>query len=52
MLRRLLTIVFLFGFVVATSGACNEPEYKTTQHAEKTEESEPQDSSPGEMVVE
>ncbi len=52
MLRRILTIAFLFGFAVALTGACNEPEYKTTQHKEETHESEPQDTSPGEMVVE
>jgi len=51
MIRKVLSIVLVLGFSVAISG-CAEDEIKTTRKSESRTESEPTDTSPGEMIVE
>ncbi len=51
MLRKLSTLILSLAFVVAVVG-CKENEHKVTEKKETTHETQPQDSSPGEMIVE
>ncbi len=51
MLRKLAVVMLTLVFAVCLT-ACAENEYKTTQKTESQTESEPQDVSPGEMIVE
>lgn len=51
MIRKLCTLMLVVAFAAAITG-CQENEHKVTTKSEKTTESAPQDTSPGEMVVE
>lgn len=51
MVRKLCTMLFAVAFAFSVAG-CEENEHKVTEKKETTHESQPQDSSPGEMVVE
>jgi hypothetical protein len=51
MIKRLLCMTFVLLFAAAFTG-CAENEHKMTTKKESKTESEPQDKSPGTMVVE
>ena len=51
MLRKLLSIMFVFAAAYAVSG-CAENEYKTSQETQSQTESEPRDVDQGTMIVE
>jgi uncharacterized lipoprotein YehR (DUF1307 family) len=51
MIRKLCSLVFALAFVVAVCG-CAENEYRTKQEKQVQTESQPQDVSPGEPIVE
>jgi hypothetical protein len=51
MLRKLLTLACVLAFAFVTTG-CAENEHEITTKKETEHESDPQDQSPGEMVVE
>jgi hypothetical protein len=51
MIRKCLTLVCSLALFAAFSG-CAENEHKITEKKESKTESTPQDTSPGEMVVE
>ncbi len=51
MLRKLMSLTFVLAFGAAILG-CHENEHKRTVKEESQTESAPQDTSPGEMIVE
>jgi len=51
MIRKMLTLALAVGFAACFTG-CAENEHKMTTKEESKTESEPQDTSPGTMVVE
>jgi hypothetical protein len=51
MLRKLLSIMFVFAAAYVVTG-CAENEYKTTQETQSQTESEPRDVDQGTMIVE